>query len=235
MERETKAYKAHCLVVPFPSQGHINPMLQFSRRLEHKGLKVTIAVTQHLYKTTHRVSSSSASGSGSISVETISDGKEYGELHIRAYLERFQEVGSQTLTQLVEKLGDSGCPVDCIVYDAFMPWALDIAKRFGLVGAAFFTQSCAVNNIYYHVYKALVELPLTEDKILLPGLPELRHLDLPSFMSDFGSYPAIFEMLAYQFSNFDKADWLLVNSFYELEQEVGVFFFLLLLFLLPNL
>ncbi|KAM7496296.1 hypothetical protein LguiA_020710 [Lonicera macranthoides] len=220
MERETKAYKAHCLVVPFPCQGHINPMLQFSRRLEHKGLRVTIAVTQHLYKTTQRVSSS-GSGTGSISVETISDGKEYGELHnIRAYLERFQEVGSQTLTQLVKKLSDSGCPVDCIVYDAFMPWALDIVKRFGLVGAAFFTQSCAVNNIYYHVYKGLIELPLREDKILVPGLPELQRLDMPSFMSDFGSYPAIFEMLGYQFSNFDKADWLLVNSFYELEEEV---------------
>lgn len=29
-----KQWKAHCLVVSFPSQSHVNPMLQFSKRLE---------------------------------------------------------------------------------------------------------------------------------------------------------------------------------------------------------
>ncbi|GKV04398.1 hypothetical protein SLEP1_g16556 [Rubroshorea leprosula] len=33
---------SHVLVFPFPAQGHINPMLQFSKRLASKGLRVTL-------------------------------------------------------------------------------------------------------------------------------------------------------------------------------------------------
>ena len=152
------AYKAHCLVVPYPTQGHINPMLQFCKRLEHKGIKVTLAVTRYIFKTANRAAT------GSITVETISDGYDHEGMphkNIEAHLTRFKEVGSQTLTQLVEKLINLGCPVDCIVYDSFIPWALDVARKFGLVGAAFFTQSCAVSNIFYHVNQGLLELPLS--------------------------------------------------------------------------
>ena len=52
-----------------------------------------------------------------------------------AYLEQFWVVGSETLGNLIEKLKSSGCSVDCVVYDAFLPWALDVAKKLGFVGA----------------------------------------------------------------------------------------------------
>ncbi|WRX10879.1 hypothetical protein QQP08_003366 [Theobroma cacao] len=39
------------------------------------------------------------------------------------------------------------------IYDSFLPWALNVANKFGLVGAVFFTQSSAVGSIYYHIYK----------------------------------------------------------------------------------
>ncbi|GLT64025.1 hypothetical protein SLA2020_365420 [Shorea laevis] len=160
----------------------------------------------------------------SIALETISDGYDEGGRaqaeSIHAYLERFRRVGSQTLTQLLEKFCSSGCPVDCIVYDAFLPWALDIAKKFGLVGAVLFTQSCAVDNIYYHVHNGVLKVPLSETEILLPRLPPLGAQDMPSFIYDVKSDPAFFDMVVAQFSNVDKADWVLVNTFYELEQEV---------------
>jgi pathogen-inducible salicylic acid glucosyltransferase len=66
----------------------------------------------------------------------------------------------------------------------------------------------------------VLKLPLSETEILLPGSPPLKPQDLPSFIHDFGSYPAYYDMLVSQFSNVDKADWVLVNTFYELEQEV---------------
>ncbi|KAL6209977.1 hypothetical protein ACLB2K_020915 [Fragaria x ananassa] len=101
-----------------------------------------------------------------------------------------------------------------------MPWPLDIAKKFGIVGAVFFTQSCAVDNIYDHVNKGELKLPLTDSEISLPGMPPLEPLDLPSFLSDIGSYPAFFEVVIGQFCNIDKADWVLCNTFYELEEQV---------------
>ncbi|KAK9941763.1 hypothetical protein M0R45_007457 [Rubus argutus] len=104
-----------------------------------------------------------------------------------------------------------------------MAWSLDVAKKFGIFGAVFFTQSCAVGNIYYHAYKGLLKLPLANDdcEILIPGLQlPLEAVDLPSFLHDFGSYPAVYNMVVGQFSNVDKADWVLYNTFYELEEEV---------------
>ncbi|KAA8550510.1 hypothetical protein F0562_002194 [Nyssa sinensis] len=217
MEKEMRNYRAHCLVLTYPTQGHINPMLQFSKRLEHKGIKVTLATTQFIVKTIQEVA-------GSIKVETISDGYDEGGIadaeSVEAYLTRFQEVGSQTLAKLVEKLGHQGCPVDCIVYDSFLPWALDIAKKLGVVGALFCTQSCAVNNIYYYVMQGLLELPLAGPEVLLPGLPPLAPSDMPSFIYVLGSYPAVFDLVVNQFSNVEKADWVLCNTFYELEEKV---------------
>jgi pathogen-inducible salicylic acid glucosyltransferase len=217
MEMEKNGYRAHCLVLTYPAQGHINPMMEFCKRLQHKGVKVTFVITNFISKTMHKEASS-------IALETISDGYDEGGSaqaeSIYAYEESFRRVGSQTLTQLIEKLSSSSSPIDCVVYDPFLPWALDIAKSFGLLGAVFLTQSCAVDNIYYHVHKGVLKLPLSETEILLPGSPPLQPQDLPSFISDFGSYPVYYDMLVGQFSNIDKADWVLVNTFYELEQEV---------------
>eukprot|EP00258_Populus_trichocarpa_P011598 XP_002320558.1 UDP-glycosyltransferase 74G1 [Populus trichocarpa] len=218
-----KRCKAHCLVVSFPAQGHINPMLQFSKRLEHKGVKVTPVTTRFISNAIM-----SGSSSSSISLQTISDGYDEGGIghaeSIKSYLDRFWKVGLQTLDNLVEKLSGSDCPVDCIIYDAFMPWGLDVAKKFGLVGAAFFTQSCAVDSIYYHVYRGLIKLPVTETQILVPGLPPLEPQDLPSFIYHLGTYPDFFDMLLDQFSNIDRADWVFCNSFYMLEREVADWF-----------
>ena len=78
-----------------------------------------------------------------------------------------------------------------------------------------------MNFIYYHVHHVLLKLPITSTPISIPGLPVLELEDMPSFISVPGSYPAYFEMVLNQFSSTDKADAVLVNTFYELEPEVG--------------
>lgn len=119
--------KAHCLVLSYPAQGHINPMLQFSKRLQHKGVKVTLSTTYFISKSIHRDSSSS------IPLETISDGFDDGGIaqaeSIQAYLERFWQVGPKTLSELVEKMNGSDFPLDCVVYDSFFCLGLLTLQR----------------------------------------------------------------------------------------------------------
>ncbi|CAK9139318.1 unnamed protein product [Ilex paraguariensis] len=67
MEKEKKGYGAYVLVVPFPSPGHINPLLQLCKRLVSKGLKATLAVTKSISKTMNPQSDT-------VHVDTISDG-----------------------------------------------------------------------------------------------------------------------------------------------------------------
>ncbi|KAM3379442.1 UDP-glycosyltransferase 74G1 [Capsicum galapagoense] len=212
-------HKAHCLILPYPVQGHVNPMLQFSKRLQSKGVKITIAPTKSFMKNMQDLPTT-------VSVEAISDGYDDGgrdqaESFV-AYTTQFNEVGAYTLSQLIQKLTNCRCPVNCIVYDPFLPWAVEVAKNFGLATAAFFTQNCVVDNIYYHVHEGVVKLPPTQvdQEILIPGLScTIGSSDVPSFVID-PEAERILEMLVNQYSNLDKVDWVLINSVYELEKEV---------------
>lgn len=217
---EKNIHRAHVLIVPYPSQGHINPTFQFAKRLASKGLKITLAITNFIYK-----SKKPSQPSDSVQIDTISDGYDDGGFteaeSIDAYLQNLEVAGSKTLAELIIKYKSSSNPFDCVVYDAFLYWALDVAKGFGLFTAAFFTQTCAVNLIYYLVHHGLLKLPVSSTPVSIPGLPLLELQDMPSFIGVQGQYPAYFEMVLNQFSNADKADLLLVNTFYELESEVA--------------
>ncbi|XLT56935.1 hypothetical protein HN873_049539 [Arachis hypogaea] len=212
--------KRHCLVLSFPGQGHINPMIQFSKLLVHEGVKVTLATTCFYSKTLQNVPPY-------ISLESISDGFHnggFGEAGtFKAYLGRFWQVGPPSLVDLIEKLAKLGNPIDCIIYDSALPWALDVAKRFGIVGASYLTQNTAVNSIYYHVQLGKIKVPLIESEISLPSMPKLQLCDMPSFFNncDDDEDLAVLDLATGQFSNVDKADWVLCNSFYELDKEVA--------------
>ncbi|KAL8467732.1 hypothetical protein ACS0TY_031104 [Phlomoides rotata] len=213
-----EANRAHCLILPFPFQGHINPMLQFAKRLTRKRIRVTFVLTKFLLKT--------AKFSGeSIPLRAISDGfDDGGPAHAKSsdeYRARFQQSGQQTLAELLQDLADSGCPVDCVIYDPFIPWVLDVAKGLGLRAAAFFTQSCAVDNIYYQAYAGELKIPLDGDEaVVVPGLPPMKPEEMPSFIYNHGSYPGTFEMLLNQFRNIGEADWIFINTFGKLEEQV---------------
>ncbi|XP_059277837.1 UDP-glycosyltransferase 74F2-like [Lycium ferocissimum] len=213
---KSKKYGAHIVALPYPSQGHINPMLQFCKRLVSKGLKTTLAITNF-------ISHSMCPNSDTVVIDTISDGFDkggYAEAKSNeAYLEGFKKNGSKTLANLVKKYEKTEFPITCIIYDAFMPWALDVAKEHGLIGACFFTQACAVNYIYYYVHHKKLLLPVSSPKVKIPGLPELEPRDMPSFIHAYGTYPAYFEMVLNQYTNVEKAEYVFVNSFYKLEVE----------------
>ncbi|KAL4301718.1 hypothetical protein GQ457_10G025460 [Hibiscus cannabinus] len=66
---EDKQFRGHVIVLPYPSQGHINPLLQFAKRLASKGVKATLATTRYT------VGSICAPRIG---VEAISDGFDQG-------------------------------------------------------------------------------------------------------------------------------------------------------------
>ncbi|RZC51081.1 hypothetical protein C5167_019503 [Papaver somniferum] len=227
MEKIIMENRGHVLMIPYPAQGHINPCLQFLKRLVSKGLKTTLVTTKFLSKSINKPNLGH-----NIGLEFISDGFDNGGFaesdSIESYLQRLQTVGSADLTQRIKKLNSSPevqNPVNCIIYDAFLPWALDVARQFGLVGGSFFTQPCAVNNIYYQFGKGLLKIDdsaVTNNiNVKIPGLPiPLQVSDLPSFLCVPGAYPSYLELALNQFVNVGKADWIFINSFDMLEVQV---------------
>ncbi|KAG2332178.1 hypothetical protein Bca52824_003358 [Brassica carinata] len=201
--------RGHVLAVPYPAQGHITPIHQFCKRLISKRLETTLALTTFIFN------SIKPNSSGPVSIATISDGYDQGfdsSSSIHDYVQSFKTCGSKTIADIIRKHETSDNPITCIVYDSFLPWALDVAREFGLAATPFFTQSCAVDYAYYlsYINDGILKLPVEE-------MPFLELQDLPSFLSAPGSYPAYFEMVLQQFTNFQKADFVLVNTFQELE------------------
>lgn len=217
MEEKSRA-RPHVLVFPYPLQGHINPMLQFAKRLSSKGLAVSLV-------TTHFIAKSMDAHMAYVDVVSISDGFDDGGRESapspQAYLEQFAAVGAQSLSDAILGMERSSvCAPNCLVYDSFVTWALDVAKGCGIAAASFFTQSCAVDLMYYNMHKGLLSSPPWEKTVLLPGLPNFEMSELPSFVSRSSVHQWLLDFLVEQFSNLHKADWVLCNTFHELEEQV---------------
>ncbi|KAK9997624.1 hypothetical protein SO802_022310 [Lithocarpus litseifolius] len=217
MEREQGAILTHIVVLPYPLQGHINPMLQFSKRLATKGLKVTLLTPKSVVE-------SMKGRASSVTFEPIDDDDDSGELiaaeTMEAYDARFKAMFSHGLQGLIEKNNSYGYATKLVVYDCILPWAVDIAKQHGIGAAPFLTQSCTIAAIYYNLYQERFTLPLQEPEVSLPSLPLLRMDDMPSFISQPGSYPFLLKVCLEMYHNFHEVNWVFCNSFDKLEEEV---------------
>ncbi|XP_017975814.1 PREDICTED: UDP-glycosyltransferase 74E1-like isoform X1 [Theobroma cacao] len=210
MERQSRLGETHVLVLPFPIQGHINPMIQFSKRLASKSLRVTLITT----------SKSMQPSASSVNFESIEFEEGERTNSVDDYLELYEKLIPKRLAKFIENQTCSQHPAKVLVYDSCMPWALAVAKNFGVQGASFFTQSWAVNAIFYHLKQGTFRVPPEEPVVSLPSMPELRLSDLPSFVCDnSGSYPGLCKLVKNQFSNFEEANWVFCNTYDELEDE----------------
>ncbi|KAL9259996.1 UDP-glycosyltransferase 74F2-like protein [Drosera capensis] len=202
MEKEqAKSSTPHVVIVPYPAQGHINPMLQFGNILASKGVRATLATTIFSSK------SMPIESCGSVHIETISDGFDEagyaGAKNIQAYISSLQIFGSLSLDQLIARYSTTVHPVDCVVYDS----AITCVELWSLIWASLLNGG-------------MLSLPISSNMVSIPGLPLLGIDDLPSFISKPEEYPAYLDSLTKQYSNVEKADFVLVNTVFELEENV---------------
>ncbi|XP_027346148.1 UDP-glycosyltransferase 74F2-like [Abrus precatorius] len=94
---------------------------------------------------------------------------------------------------------------------------MNVAKEFGLVGTAFFTQMCTNNCIYNNM--STVDSPYLQHHSLYSRafLASTKRHTLHVFRAR--TLSSLLELAMNQFSNIHKADVLLVNPFYKLEDQ----------------
>ncbi|XP_044465777.1 UDP-glycosyltransferase 74E2-like [Mangifera indica] len=207
--------ETHILCLTYPTQGHINPLVQFCKRLASKGLRVTLIATK-LFPT-----NLIQTQNGSITVEHISDGFKDGEtLNADIFINRYKTFVAERVAEFIKKQLSSEFPPKLLIYNSLAPWALDLARRLGIDAVPFFTQPWCVNAVYYHFCKGTFKVPLEETPLKLPSMPPLSVHDLPSFLEGYGSFPSLRDLFVDQFSNIEEAKWILCNSFDRLEDEL---------------
>ncbi|PUZ58141.1 hypothetical protein GQ55_5G486100 [Panicum hallii var. hallii] len=205
----------HVLPVCYPSQDHVNPTLRFTKRLAAKGLLVTCCTTSGAGAQIAAAASSSPGvlssgrdgdsvpvGLGRVRFKFLDDrGNEKDDL-----MRYFAMSAPAAFAELLGRQAAAGRPVACVVGNPFRPW------------------SCAVFSIYYHYARGLVELPPEDDpeaRVALPGFPPLSTAEVPSFLLPSNPLKLLAgAAILGQFRSIDRASWVFVNSFSELERGV---------------
>lgn len=232
MDREEKSASAiddninvHVIVLPYHSQGHMNQMLQFAKRLAWKRAYVTLATTLSV---TIKMKPKLAAFRSTLTLESVYDDTDDPKLEFKDRIDRFEAQVSRNLATLITQARATAKV--SLVYDANLQWAVAVAKHHGVSAAAFSTQACSSVAFYYSLYletlgkgkvdrdlAAFPPLPvvLPDPTVIYRGVP--NPLD-PDWSSGSELHPVI-KMVLEQFKTLDQADWLLFNSFDRLEGE----------------
>lgn len=220
-----KNLKAHVLALSYPSTGHTNPMLQFSKNIASRGLLVTFVTFNYNHDRIIKAKESLQRLKLPIQFECIPDGLPQDltlDSNISSvvfnYLNDFD--GSE-LEQLIQRLNANGNapPVCCIVYNPFLPWGRKVAKKMSIPHAMFWTQCTAVFSIYDHFNNGETwdssQAPESVS-VAIPSLPELKMGDLPAAFTS-----TVHKLQNYlrQMDCLSDLSWVLANTFYELEAE----------------
>lgn len=160
-----KTQKLHAVCIPFPAQGHINPMLKLAIILHHKGFHITFVHTDCNHK---RLLESWGHAAlvplPDFHFATISDGlppPESGGVtqDITSLCLSTSKNCLAPLNELIDKLNhhtSSVPPVSCIITDMIMSFALDAAEHIGVPGVLLQTASACSFMCNKHI-RHLVE------------------------------------------------------------------------------
>lgn len=162
--------KPHAVLVPFPSQGHINPLMQLAKVLHYKGFHITFVHTEYNYKRLLKSrGSNSFDGLPTFRFVTIPDGLPATDDNATQDIPLLCDSTSKHclphFRNLLKKLSSSpdSPPVTCIIFDGVMSFTLDVAQELGLPSVFFWTPS-ACGFMGYVQFHRLIEKGLTPFK-----------------------------------------------------------------------
>ncbi|XP_022738554.1 7-deoxyloganetin glucosyltransferase-like [Durio zibethinus] len=234
--------KPHAVCIPFPAQGHINPMLMVAKLLHHKGFHITFVNTEFNHKRLLKSRGPDAlNGLPSFRFETIPDGLPPTDADATQDIPSLCESTSRTclphFKKLIHKLNDSSSvdvpPVSCIVSDGVMSFTLDAAEELGIPEVLFWTTS-ACGFLGYCYYRQLMEkgyIPLKDESDLtngyldtvidwIPAMEGIRLKDLPSFLRTTDPDFVMLDFIFRETERARKASAIILNTFDDLEHEV---------------
>ncbi|KAI8010907.1 hypothetical protein LOK49_LG06G02309 [Camellia lanceoleosa] len=169
----------HILLVTFPAQGHINPCLQFAKRLVSMGVQITFTTGVSAQR---RMTAGTPEG---LKFVAFPDDGFKPEDDIQQYFSQMKISCSKKIRDVITTSSDEGRPVTCVVYTLLLPWAAAVARDCHVPSILLWIQPAAVLDIYYYYFNGYEEDIVKNHNdpswfLELPGLPRLYGGDLPS-------------------------------------------------------
>lgn len=234
--------KPHAVCVPYPAQGHVNPMMQLAKLLHSKGFHITFVNTEFNHKRLIRSRGADhVKGLPDFRFETIPDGLPPSDRDatqdVPALSDSTRKNCLAPFKELVLKLNSvhesEVPPVSCIIPDGITGFASKAAEELGIPEVQFWTAS-ACGFLGYLSFTELIKRGLVpfKDKSFMhdgkldtpidwiPGMKNIRLKDLPSFMRVTDTKDIMFDFLGSEAQNCLNSSAIIFNTFDEFEYEV---------------
>jgi hypothetical protein len=149
--------RPHAVLIPYPAQGHVTPLLHLAKVLHARGFFVTFVNSEYNHRRLLRSrGADSLAGLDDFRFETIPDGLPPCEnddvtQDIPSLCTSFATHGAALLRDLLARLDDAGRPpVSCLIPDGVMSFALEVAEEMGIPALVFWTTSACGFMGYLH-------------------------------------------------------------------------------------
>ncbi|KAK9019283.1 hypothetical protein V6N11_053809 [Hibiscus sabdariffa] len=228
-----KDRSSHVLFFPVPSQGHMNPMIKLAELLALSGFRITFLNSHHNHERLLKFTNMAAHFERypGFEFDTITDGLPRD--HPRTghwFLEMYEEAPEmKTKHSLRDMLVNISPPVDCLIVDAFLGFALDVAGELGIPIICFRTSSpcCFWTSYYIPDMIQAGELPINGSEYMdrlittVPGMEtHFRCRDLPSYCRAPDMEDAFVKLVVKQTRKCVQANALILNTAEELDGPI---------------
>ncbi|CAN7078094.1 unnamed protein product [Brassica oleracea var. botrytis] len=232
--------KPHVVCVPYPAQGHINPMLKVAKLLYARGFHVTFVNTVYNHNRLIRSRGPHAvKGLPSFRFESIPDGLPETDVDvtqdITALCDSTMKNCLTPFKELLQRInaGDDVPPVSCIVADGCMSFTLDAAEELGVPEVLFWTTGASAFMIYLHFYlfieKGLAPIKAEDyltneylDNVIdfIPSMKNLKFKDIPSFIRTTNPDDIMLKFALRETERSKRASAIILNTFDDLDHDV---------------
>lgn len=174
----------HAVIVPFPAQGSINPLINLAQLLSSRGVFITFVNTEWSHKCISKAAHNDEKAA--FKFLTIPDGlpPDHGRLaNLGEYVIAMENLGPVLEHHLLSSLADGKTPpITCIITENFMSCTQQVAKKLGVPRVIFWTL-CAASSIA----QCNANLLLSSGHIPVKGTNSIP-LRLPQFYFDCSKY-----------------------------------------------
>lgn len=219
----------HALLLPYPLQGHVLPLMELAHCLVDRGFKITLANTEFNHKRVMAALSNKGGDMDGIHLVTVPDGLEPGEDRndIGRVTQGLLDAMPGCLEEMIRNAGKRGEDrFTCFIVDWTMAWTLEVAHRMGLRCAVFWPSSPGMLLATLSIPK-LIEDGIIDEKgivkrqemiCLSPGMPAMNtaHLYWNCF-GDSKTLEIMYDLSVKNNRTVGFANFLLCNSFHEIE------------------
>ncbi|KAJ0099478.1 hypothetical protein Patl1_21778 [Pistacia atlantica] len=135
----------HVLAMPYPAQGHVIPLLEFSQCLARR-IRVTFVNTEYKHKRVNALEENKFIG-GQIRLVSIPDGMKPGKLSAA-----LNQVLPEKLEELIEDINrEESDKITCFIVDGSIGWATEVAEKMKIRRAVFWPASAAIQALSFSI------------------------------------------------------------------------------------